>query len=110
MLTCWYAWKQSASNRDVECICSKFKPYIQHKKRLEKYSTVTIHCNMHVSITNSAWLLTADCKALGANFTPSVRKVIGAKRANDMTVMIDKRLMLSRGSCRSEEGGKGICG
>jgi len=65
---------------------------------------------MHVSITNSAWLLTADCKALGANFTPSVRKVMGAKRANDMTVMIDKRLMLSRGSCRSEEGGKGICG
>ena len=59
---------------------------------------------MHVNITSSAWLLTANCKALGANFTPSVRKVIGAKRANDMTVMIDKRLTLSRGSCRPEEG------
>jgi hypothetical protein len=32
---------------------------------------------------------------------PSVRKATGAKRKNDITVMIEKRLMLSRDSCLS---------
>jgi hypothetical protein len=40
----------------------------------------------------------ADCKNAGLTLTPSVSKATGAKRKNDMTVMIEKRLMLSRDS------------
>jgi hypothetical protein len=43
-------------------------------------------------------VLTADCKIAGLTLTPSVSKVTGAKRKNDMTVMMEKRLMLSRDS------------
>lgn len=43
--------------------------------------------------------LTADCKYVGVTLTPSVNKVTGAKRKNDITVMIEKRLRLSKDSC-----------
>lgn len=35
------------------------------------------------------------CMAEGVNLTPSTRRVTGASRKNDMTVMILNRLMLS---------------
>jgi len=38
----------------------------------------------------------ADCRNVGVTLTPSVSKVTGAKRKNDMTVIIEKRVMLSR--------------
>jgi len=43
--------------------------------------------------------LTADCKNVGVILTPSVNKVTGAKTKNDITVMIEKRLRLSKDSC-----------
>lgn len=46
----------------------------------------------------SIFTLTADCKNVGVALTPSVKKVTGAKRKNDITVMIEKRLMLSKDS------------
>jgi hypothetical protein len=44
--------------------------------------------------------LTADCKNVGLILMPSVRKVTGANRKNDITVMIEKRLTLSMDSCK----------
>jgi hypothetical protein len=43
-------------------------------------------------------MLTADCNTARLTLTPSVSKVTGANRKNDMTVMIENRLMLSRDS------------
>jgi hypothetical protein len=43
-------------------------------------------------------VLTTDCKNAGQTLMPSVSKVTGAKSKNDMTVMMEKRLMFSRDS------------
>lgn len=43
-------------------------------------------------------ILTADCTNEGVNLTPSTNRVTGDSRKNDMIVIIEKRLMLSRDS------------
>ena len=48
--------------------------------------------------------LTADCKYVGVILTPSVKKVTGANRKKDITVMIEKRLMLSKDSWPCTKG------
>ena len=48
-------------------------------------------------------VLTRDCRSAGVTWTPSVRKVTGVKRENDMTVITENKLMAPRGPW-SEEG------
>lgn len=40
--------------------------------------------------------LTANCRYDGLNFTPSVRMATGASRRNEMIVIMEKRLILSK--------------
>jgi hypothetical protein len=95
LLTCWYAWKQNAAINDLVYICLRFKPCtkIRHNNK-DLSSSYSVRC--HVQINSR--VLTADCKNAGLTLMPSVNKATGAKRKNDMTVMIEKRLMLSRDS------------
>lgn len=63
-------------------------------------------CNMFLFqqifiLNKKLWsrILTADCRDEGVNLTPSTSRVTGAKRINDMIVIIEKRVILSRDSC-----------
>ena len=93
--TCWYAWKQNAAINDLVYICFKFKPCTRNN--IHKYR-IMLKLVCKVSWIISSRILTADCKTAGLTLTPSVSKVTGANRKNDMTVMIENRLMLSRDS------------
>jgi hypothetical protein len=52
-------------------------------------------------------VLTRDCRPAGVTWTPSVRKVTGVKRKNDMTVITEKTLMASRDPWSEERGRTG---
>jgi hypothetical protein len=86
--TCWYAWKQNAAIKDLVYTCCKFRPCTG--KNIVRFQT------RQSIVVRAVWILTADCRNVGVTLTPSVSKVTGAKRKNDMTVIIEKRLMLSR--------------
>jgi hypothetical protein len=45
-------------------------------------------------------MLTAASRKAGVTLTPSAKKVTGANRKNDIIVIIEKRLILSRDSCK----------
>lgn len=46
--------------------------------------------------------LTADCRYVGVNLTPSMNMATGANKMKDMTVIIEKRVMLSIDSCSKQ--------
>jgi hypothetical protein len=98
----------------VETQCSKQRPckdlvYIQtlqtHKASQNLpswFCKVKSFINLFLFASNGFKVnivtLTADCKNEGVILTPSVKKVTGANRKKDITVMIEKRLMLSKDS------------
>lgn len=46
--------------------------------------------------------LTVDCMYAGVNLTPSTSIVTGANKKKDMTVIMEKRVMLSMDSCSKQ--------
>lgn len=81
----------------------------------ELLHTTPSHSNLHLpksevdksivsqklfKLSYSSLLLTAYCKYEGLNLTPSKKMAAGARNKNDMIVMMEKRLMLSKLSCQ----------
>jgi hypothetical protein len=63
------------------------------------FSLSFFFCLQAMDLKSNIITLTADCKNVGVILTPSVKKVKGANMKKDITVIIEKRLMLSKDSC-----------
>lgn len=99
----------------MEAECSNKRPNIQLfntqslSLEIENWLAFGIVYNESIATFSSWKVLTADVRVAGANFTPSMKIATGVNKKKDITVIIEKSVMLSIDSCTKQTSGYANC-